>query len=310
MELKWLEDFVALASSLSFSRAAQERSITQSAFSRRIKQLESWLGVTLVSRATFPAELTKEGKAFLPAAQEAIRNFYGTRERLRPASARSDVVTFASLQTLTVTFLPEWLRNLERAVGPVSSKLGADRGGIEDNVAMLIDGEVDFFLSYAHSDVPFWLDSDRFPYLLLGTETLLPVCKCEDGGPLLDICIAAGKPVPYLSYGDFSFFGVALSKHFAREERFARTIVHENTISVGLKAMALAGWGVAWLPEKLVEEDIRSGRLAPASLDPKWNINVDIRIYRHAVSSRPIVERLWRAMGARTLPSSAGARDD
>jgi DNA-binding transcriptional LysR family regulator len=62
MELKWLEDFTALASTLSFSRAAEERNVTQSAFSRRIKQLEMWLGVTLISRASFPAELTKEGR--------------------------------------------------------------------------------------------------------------------------------------------------------------------------------------------------------------------------------------------------------
>lgn len=296
MELKWLEDFVALASSLSFSRAAQERSITQSAFSRRIKQLESWLGVILVNRATFPAELTKEGKAFLPAAQESIRSFYSTRESLRPKSVGSDTVTFAALQTLTVTFFPDWLKNLQRAVGPILSRVGPDRGGIEDNVSKLVDGEVDFFLSYAHHYVPFWLDGTRFPYLVLGREKLLPVSLPEPEGPLLDRCIAAGREVPYLSYGDFSFFGVALAKLFATETAFTRRVVHENTISVGLRAMALAGWGVAWLPEKLIEQDIREGRLAAASNDAKWNIDVEIRIYRHAASSRPIVERLWRAM--------------
>nr|WP_244196091.1 LysR family transcriptional regulator [Paraburkholderia susongensis] len=41
MELKWLEDFVSLANTLSFSRSAQERCVTQSTFSRRIK-LNFW----------------------------------------------------------------------------------------------------------------------------------------------------------------------------------------------------------------------------------------------------------------------------
>ncbi|WP_202905556.1 LysR family transcriptional regulator [Cypionkella psychrotolerans] len=41
MELKWLEDFVTLADCSSFSRAAEMRNITQPAFSRRIKQLET-----------------------------------------------------------------------------------------------------------------------------------------------------------------------------------------------------------------------------------------------------------------------------
>ncbi|NWM05812.1 LysR family transcriptional regulator, partial [Klebsiella quasipneumoniae] len=47
MEIKWLEDFLALANTLNFSKAADERHVTQSAFSRRIKQLEAWLGTTL-----------------------------------------------------------------------------------------------------------------------------------------------------------------------------------------------------------------------------------------------------------------------
>ena len=38
MEIKWLEDFVSLANTRSFSRSAVERRVTQSAFSRRIQQ--------------------------------------------------------------------------------------------------------------------------------------------------------------------------------------------------------------------------------------------------------------------------------
>ncbi|MBL9048416.1 MAG: LysR family transcriptional regulator, partial [Tabrizicola sp.] len=44
MDLNWLEDFLALAESRSFSRAAEVRGVTQSAFSRRIRALEDWLG--------------------------------------------------------------------------------------------------------------------------------------------------------------------------------------------------------------------------------------------------------------------------
>jgi len=44
MELKWLEDFVSLAETHSFSRSAELRHVTQPAFSRRIQALEAWLG--------------------------------------------------------------------------------------------------------------------------------------------------------------------------------------------------------------------------------------------------------------------------
>jgi Bacterial regulatory helix-turn-helix protein, lysR family len=40
---KWLEDFIALAHTRSFARAADLRSVIQPAFGRRIKSLEDWL---------------------------------------------------------------------------------------------------------------------------------------------------------------------------------------------------------------------------------------------------------------------------
>ncbi|PSJ60848.1 LysR family transcriptional regulator [Pseudaminobacter soli (ex Li et al. 2025)] len=298
MELKWLEDFVCLAGTLSFSRAAEERRITQPAFSRRIKQLEAWLGVTLVSRVTFPAELTKEGKSFLPVAQEAIRNFYSTREALQPPRTQKDqTLTFSALHTLTVVFFPQWLQQMQARFGSLRTRMSPDKGGIEENIGTLVEGEADFLLTYAHASVPFLLDSSRFPYLVLGTERLLPVSSPAPEGALLDHAINNGVPVPYLSYGDFSFFGVALSKLFANKPRFERRVVHQNTISIGLKTMAVAGWGVAWLPEGLIREELEAGTLVRATDDPSWDIEVEIRIYRHASSSRVIVDEFWRAVG-------------
>ena len=48
MQTAWLEDFVALAATRSFSRAAEQRHLTQPAFGRRIRSLEQWAGTALV----------------------------------------------------------------------------------------------------------------------------------------------------------------------------------------------------------------------------------------------------------------------
>ena len=58
METKWLEDFVSLAETRSFSRSAQLRHVTQPAFSRRIQALEAWAGTDLVDRSSYPTRLT------------------------------------------------------------------------------------------------------------------------------------------------------------------------------------------------------------------------------------------------------------
>ena len=62
METKWLEDFVSLAETHSFSRSAQLRHVTQPAFSRRIQSLEAWAGTDLVDRSSYPTRLTPAGQ--------------------------------------------------------------------------------------------------------------------------------------------------------------------------------------------------------------------------------------------------------
>lgn len=305
MEIKWLEDFVTLADTSSFSRAADLRNVTQPAFSRRIKQLEGWLGATLISRATMPAELTPAGRSFLPVAQEAIRTFYGAREALRP-SHEPGLIRFAALHTLTVTFFPRWLKALEASGGAFNTSLLPDRGGIEANLDALVGDEADFFLTYAHPEVPFHLDRGQFASLTVAHDRLVPLAAPrllvagseQPGLNLIDRAVAQPRlAIPFLSYGFNSFFGVALSRLFLRRAPFRRRTMHENTISAGLMNMAVTGAGVCWLPESLAREEMETGRLVRASADVGWNLDLEIRLYRHASSRNGKVEDLWRSAG-------------
>src|SRR3989338_7785570 len=72
LESKWLEDFVTLAATRSFSQAAEKRFVTQPAFSRRIRSLESALGLCLVNRSCTPIELTESGQLFLVTARSMV----------------------------------------------------------------------------------------------------------------------------------------------------------------------------------------------------------------------------------------------
>lgn len=79
MDTKWLEDFVSLAETRSFSRSAQLRHVTQSAFSRRIQSLEAWAGVELVDRSAYPTRLTPAGASFYVRAQEILLSLQNSR---------------------------------------------------------------------------------------------------------------------------------------------------------------------------------------------------------------------------------------
>ena len=64
MQLKWLEDFVALAQERSFTRAAELRHVTHPAFGRRIRALESWVGTPLIEREAGPSSSRLRARRF------------------------------------------------------------------------------------------------------------------------------------------------------------------------------------------------------------------------------------------------------
>jgi len=118
METKWLEDFVSLAETRSFSRSAQLRHVTQPAFSRRIQSLEAWAGVDLVDRSSYPTTLTPAGKTLYAQALELLQSLQNTRAMLRGHDAGGqDFIEFAVPHTLAFTFFPSWLASCGRPSG-------------------------------------------------------------------------------------------------------------------------------------------------------------------------------------------------
>src|SRR5690606_13684593 len=114
MNLSWIDDFNALAATGNFSRAADERHMTQPAFSRRIRALEEWLGTELFDRSSQPARVTEAGEWFRVVAQDLQARVAAIPGEARAvAEASSSTLRFASTHALSFTFLPHWLRALE-----------------------------------------------------------------------------------------------------------------------------------------------------------------------------------------------------
>ena len=71
--LNWLRAFEASARHLSFTAAAGELNMTQSAVSQQIKSLEGYMGRALFHRRPRALELTKTGASYLPIVRDAFR---------------------------------------------------------------------------------------------------------------------------------------------------------------------------------------------------------------------------------------------
>ena len=114
MEIKWIEDFVALARLQSFSRAAEERNVSQSGFSRRIQSLEQWIGAELIDRSSFPPVLTPAGQLFREVADDVLAKLFDTRAIIRTEQRiAGKSLQIAAGHTIALNFLPAWLKALE-----------------------------------------------------------------------------------------------------------------------------------------------------------------------------------------------------
>ena len=87
MNFNQLKYFVSVADHLSFSYAADENYITQTAMTQQIRALEEDLGVKLIDRSTRPISLTPAGNTFILDARRILKRMNDARERAREASS-------------------------------------------------------------------------------------------------------------------------------------------------------------------------------------------------------------------------------
>lgn len=266
METKWLEDFVSLAETRSFSRSAQLRHVTQPAFSRRIQALEAWAGTDLVDRSSYPTRLTPAGETLYAQSLEMLQALQSTRAMLRGHSAAAqDVIEFAVPHSLAFTFFPAWVSSLRERFGPIKSRLIALN--VHDAVMRLVEGNCDLLIAFHHASQPFQLDADRYETVSLGQEVLAPYVKPDALGlPMFRLPGRAGQPLPYLGYAPGAYLG-RIVDGILKQSRTAIHLdrVYETDMAEGLKAMALEGHGIAFLPQGSVRKELRTRKLVPAA---------------------------------------------
>ncbi|MEH6833169.1 MULTISPECIES: LysR family transcriptional regulator [Falsihalocynthiibacter] len=297
MEIKWLEDLLALAASGNFRIAAEQRNVSQPAFSRRIQALEAWVGTCLVDRKSQPACLTDAGATFVVVAQTIVSAAYHSREDiLAKVSLEKQKIRFSTLSTLAQYFMPAWLKDLQPFIDTDQFVVRTDFETIPQYLVGLEENVVDLFISYENPNAGFYSDPKKFTSLTLGQEALVPVVAPDaTGAPLWWLPDRPTDPVPYLhTASSLSLWPVAghLEKHYGD---LTFTTVYEACIATSVKAMAVEGYGVAWIPSFMVADDLANGRLVRAA-GIADNIIVDINIYRCKDFNEPKVAAFWRAL--------------
>ncbi|SDM23472.1 DNA-binding transcriptional regulator, LysR family [Oryzisolibacter propanilivorax] len=304
LDLQWLEDFLALADSGNFSRAAQARAIAQPAFSRHIRALEDWVGAELFDRSAHPATLTAAGQRFLPLLQEVLTRLEDARTRALEARDQAAVsLRFAVTHLLSMTFFAHWLAHLEGQLrlGPIQTLSDSARACEE----LLLQRRVQFVLCHARPGVPGRLDEAGHPAHCLGRDLLCPVSAPQPWGADGRALHAIGQAdnVPLLAYSEASGLGrivrarlQALAGQAGAPAGWSEVFTaHHGAL---LKTMALEGRGIAWLPQSLVAQELQDGRLVPAG-PQAWNIEIEVRLYRQGAEMAQVAEQVWQLAQAR-----------
>ncbi len=299
MEIRWLEDFIALARTRHFSRAADEQHVTQPTFSRRIKLLEDEMKVTLIDRNTLPLSLTPAGNVFLQSAELITRQLRDAKERCQEIRKQEESqISFVTTQTLFLSFYKEWLEpfcdsiNLDMDVNMKSSAWVA-----ADFVNALAEKQCDLMLCFWHPAINFVrsLDEENYEYLVIAQETLIPYSATdEDGQAKYSLPGSRRKPLPLISYTENSFLQPVIQHHLQRQREVPQLqTLNENLHSVSVKAMVKEGFGIGWLPQRLMSDNLEYGKVALAG-EKQWHIPLEIRLYKSRFNQNPNLVAFWQ----------------
>ena len=297
MELKWLEDFLALSAEGNFRVAAQQRCVSQPAFSRRIQALEAWIEARLFDRTSQPTQLTEAGKLFRPIAQNIVDLAQSGKTNVQlQVLEDTERMCFSTLSSLAHNFIPTWLKGLKPHIDANQFIIKTNYNTIADYFDAVENKSVDFFICYENPEHKFHDDKTLFMSLMLGQDSLVAVTSPdENGAPRYWLPDEPAGPIPCLhTFPESTPSPIRLHM----EKKYGNLVfksVYESSSSPPIKAMAIEGFGLAWIPIAHIADELKSGKLVRAA-EPKDDIFVDINIYRCSKHKMPRVEKFWQVL--------------
>jgi LysR family transcriptional regulator, hypochlorite-specific transcription factor HypT len=291
LDLKLIEDLVALREHGSFVRAAQARHVTHPAFGRRIRALEAWVGTPLVDRQQGVVTLTPAATGLLAHAQPLLQALLQQRVALQQANKAATVPTLriGTGRTLARTWVADWLAGqrttLRGCLVEVHTRTMAE-------IAERLErGAVDLLCCYEHPLLSVALSAQRFVHVTLAHDRLVPVSRADAHGRARFALAGA----PLVAYAHGLALGAVVNDHW----RVAAPDAQERTAFIcdsadAMLELALKGLGVAWLPRSLVAADCKRGLLQVLG-GKAQELPFEVRLYRPKARQSALVEAAWAA---------------
>jgi len=251
--LDLLRSFVAVGRRMSITLASQDLCLTQSALSRQMQALESFLGHPLLVRGHRSIEFTSEGRCLFRSADAMLEQLGDLVASMRPPEGRQAVTISASIGVTSLWILPR-LNAFQQAAPQIDVRVAASNRFVD-----LEREQVDLALRYCRpEDVPAgaWRLFD---------EELVPVAHPALGVTAIEDAVQLRRQV-LLEFDDVSRPWLQWA-HWLRGKGKPKGMLRFNQYDQVVQA-ALAGQGVALGRLELVRPLLEQGKLVVASALP------------------------------------------
>ena len=247
-----LAAFLKVADACSVSRAAGELGVGKSLVSKRVAQLEQQVGATLFSRSTRKVVLTPAGEAYAEFARRALAEMGAGEERLR--ALRSELTgrirvtaTVAWGQRVLASVLPEFLR--------LHPAIEIDLN-LSDRLLDVAFERIDIALRWSAAPAQ---GLSSTPVAVIGWALVAaPAYLATAGTPLAPAELGPHSCLCYWREASDDLWMLAAAGEVATVR--VRSRYHVDNPEAVTEA-AIAGVGVAMLPDFLCQDALADGRL-------------------------------------------------
>ncbi|WP_151802160.1 LysR family transcriptional regulator, partial [Acinetobacter guillouiae] len=238
LEIRWIEDLLALDQEKSISKAAAIRHITQSAFTRRIQNIEESLGFQILKRYSKNIDFTDAGQVLLSTAKN-IQNQMDTTIKYLEKNIKDNELSikFAVSHSLITQFFPKFIQKLYSDYNDL--KLEIIAANLQQGIHLLKEGSCDFLICYCDQLTLQQLDLTLFTYHKIVNMQIVPVTASKNGLPNYQL----NQTFPLLAYSKQAYLRKCVDKII--ESKLNYRTLYETDNASDLKALALQGLGVA-----------------------------------------------------------------
>lgn len=289
--------FVAVADTLSFSQAAQQMHLSQSALSTLIGRLEAAFGTRLFDRTTRAVALTAAGEVLASHAGQLLSDIERTVAAVRDVSAlRRGRVALAALPSLAARIVPRLFRSFSQQYPDIKLALADTLS--EPAFELVRDGRVDFAITAAN---PAYSDLDYIPlttdtFVLLAARTH-PLGRAGGSVRLADTLsfphISMSRHTSVRQYVEAAALQNGIGFHPAFE------IDHLATIG----AMVVEQLGVAALPTMAADVISPEGLVRRPLVGPEIRRSIGV-VKRREGSLSPPAEAMLQLLKSQIDPGS------